>query len=164
MLPVLVSIALVAAESSSSGGTHSVVSNTASRCLCNQMSLQPLFIVSPSEVNWIYAVSLLEKHMTILWFLVSVSWAVVSVSIKPQLNSAETVCSRMHPVRWFFAALLAAGTSELCCAGPLHAQCKVEWYALFLLYILSDVLCLIFITKKYLILHNSAKMSSICKI
>ncbi|XP_044194857.1 uncharacterized protein LOC122972145 [Thunnus albacares] len=29
---------------------------------------------------------------------------------------------------WFLAVILAVGISELCCAGPLHAQCKVEWY------------------------------------
>ncbi|XP_056220619.1 uncharacterized protein LOC130161380 isoform X2 [Seriola aureovittata] len=34
----------------------------------------------------------------------------------------------MHPVHWFLAVFLAVGASELCCAGPLHAQCKVEWY------------------------------------
>ncbi|XP_070709513.1 uncharacterized protein [Pempheris klunzingeri] len=34
----------------------------------------------------------------------------------------------MHPGRWFLAVLLAVGTSEPCCAGPLHAQCRVEWY------------------------------------
>lgn len=37
---------------------------------------------------------------------------------------------------WFLAVLLALGcTSGPCRAGPLHAQCKVEWY-LFFLYIL----------------------------
>uniref|UniRef100_A0A3Q3VWM6 Uncharacterized protein n=1 Tax=Mola mola TaxID=94237 RepID=A0A3Q3VWM6_MOLML len=35
----------------------------------------------------------------------------------------------MHPVRWFLIVLLAIDcTSDLCSAGPLHAQCKVEWY------------------------------------
>ncbi|XP_041823417.1 uncharacterized protein LOC121628459 isoform X2 [Melanotaenia boesemani] len=34
----------------------------------------------------------------------------------------------MHPVCWAFAAALVVGSSGFCCAGPLHAQCKVEWY------------------------------------
>uniref|UniRef100_A0A8D3D7F3 Uncharacterized protein n=1 Tax=Scophthalmus maximus TaxID=52904 RepID=A0A8D3D7F3_SCOMX len=34
----------------------------------------------------------------------------------------------MTPGHWLLAVLLVAGASELCCAGPLHAQCKVEWY------------------------------------
>ncbi|XP_042366032.1 uncharacterized protein LOC121960425 [Plectropomus leopardus] len=34
----------------------------------------------------------------------------------------------MYPVRWLFAVLLTAGATELCCGGPLHAQCSVEWY------------------------------------
>ncbi|XP_068160630.1 uncharacterized protein [Antennarius striatus] len=34
----------------------------------------------------------------------------------------------MHPVHLFIAFLLAFGTSGYCSAGPLHAQCKVEWY------------------------------------
>uniref|UniRef100_A0A3Q2GN45 Uncharacterized protein n=1 Tax=Cyprinodon variegatus TaxID=28743 RepID=A0A3Q2GN45_CYPVA len=33
--------------------------------------------------------------------------------------------SRMHVGRWILAVLL--GTS-VCDAGPLHAQCKVDWY------------------------------------
>ncbi|XP_052452733.1 uncharacterized protein LOC128013649 [Carassius gibelio] len=27
-----------------------------------------------------------------------------------------------------FIAIVTLGTSEFCSAGPLHAQCKVEWY------------------------------------
>uniref|UniRef100_A0A3B5AYH1 Uncharacterized protein n=1 Tax=Stegastes partitus TaxID=144197 RepID=A0A3B5AYH1_9TELE len=34
----------------------------------------------------------------------------------------------MHLVHWILAGLLAVGSSRLCGAGPLHAQCKVEWY------------------------------------
>ena len=37
----------------------------------------------------------------------------------------------MNPSRWFFAVFLTVGASELCCAGPFHAQCKVDWYAFF---------------------------------
>uniref|UniRef100_A0A3B4F4E7 Uncharacterized protein n=1 Tax=Pundamilia nyererei TaxID=303518 RepID=A0A3B4F4E7_9CICH len=35
---------------------------------------------------------------------------------------------KMHSVYWVIAVLLAVGSSEICYAGPLHAQCKVEWY------------------------------------
>ncbi|KAK2859314.1 hypothetical protein Q5P01_003934 [Channa striata] len=34
----------------------------------------------------------------------------------------------MLPVRWFLAVLLIIGVSKITCAGPLHAQCKVDWY------------------------------------
>ncbi|XP_034001099.1 uncharacterized protein LOC117494343 [Trematomus bernacchii] len=34
----------------------------------------------------------------------------------------------MNPSRWLFAVFLTVGASELCCAGPFHAQCKVDWY------------------------------------
>ncbi|XP_054593644.2 uncharacterized protein [Nothobranchius furzeri] len=34
----------------------------------------------------------------------------------------------MHVLHWVFLGLLAVGSHEFCCAGPLHAQCKVEWY------------------------------------
>lgn len=41
---------------------------------------------------------------------------------------------KMHSVYWVIAVLLAVGSSEICYAGPLHAQCKVEWYDVFSLY------------------------------
>ncbi|XP_056869178.1 uncharacterized protein LOC130513917 [Takifugu flavidus] len=35
----------------------------------------------------------------------------------------------MHPACWFLTVLLALGcTPGPCRAGPLHAQCKAEWY------------------------------------
>ncbi|XP_054621894.1 uncharacterized protein LOC129174196 [Dunckerocampus dactyliophorus] len=34
----------------------------------------------------------------------------------------------MNCVLWVSVVFLAAGVSDLCLAGPLHAQCKVEWY------------------------------------
>lgn len=69
--------------------------------------------------------------------------AVVSVSIKTRLNFVETVWSMMHSVCWFLAVLLAVDTSVLCCAGPLHAQCKVEWYVWFISFVhtLIDTFC-----------------------
>uniref|UniRef100_A0A3P9KVF5 Uncharacterized protein n=1 Tax=Oryzias latipes TaxID=8090 RepID=A0A3P9KVF5_ORYLA len=34
----------------------------------------------------------------------------------------------MLAVRWLFALVFAVGSHKLCWGGPLHAQCKVEWY------------------------------------
>ncbi|XP_069369030.1 uncharacterized protein [Paralichthys olivaceus] len=34
----------------------------------------------------------------------------------------------MHPAHKLLSVLLLVGASEFCSAGPLHAQCKVEWY------------------------------------
>ncbi|XP_034037132.1 uncharacterized protein LOC117519946 [Thalassophryne amazonica] len=34
----------------------------------------------------------------------------------------------MHPVHWFLVMTLAACSTELSCAGPLHSQCKVQWF------------------------------------
>ena len=42
----------------------------------------------------------------------------------------------MYPVGWFLAVFLAIATSQLCCAGPLHAQCKVEWYAFIFVFVI----------------------------
>lgn len=81
-----------------------------------------------------------------LSFMPLSSWSCCSVSSKFRLNFPEAVWSEMHPRNWFFAVLVV-GTSDLCCAGPLHAQCKVEWYALFLfIYSLTEDVCLVFIT------------------
>uniref|UniRef100_A0A674NJG8 Uncharacterized protein n=2 Tax=Takifugu rubripes TaxID=31033 RepID=A0A674NJG8_TAKRU len=55
-------------------------------------------------------------------------------SLKPTLlvllsSSAETSSDNMHPACWFLTVLLALGcTPGPCRAGPLHAQCKAEWY------------------------------------
>lgn len=34
----------------------------------------------------------------------------------------------MHSVYWDVAVLLFVGSTSYTYAGPLHAQCKVEWY------------------------------------
>ncbi|TNN50105.1 hypothetical protein EYF80_039711 [Liparis tanakae] len=34
----------------------------------------------------------------------------------------------MRAVGWLAVLLLAAGSAGFCRAGPLHAQCQVEWY------------------------------------
>lgn len=73
--------------------------------------------------------------MIILWFFAfyaSQSLELSSVWVL-SLNFAEAVRSRMRPDHWFLVVFLAFVTAELCCSGPLHAQCKVEWYTLFLL-------------------------------
>ncbi|XP_040926440.1 uncharacterized protein LOC121202186 [Betta splendens] len=36
--------------------------------------------------------------------------------------------SRMGSARWLLPLLLLVGASERSGAGPLHAQCRVEWY------------------------------------
>uniref|UniRef100_A0A3P8WSV5 Uncharacterized protein n=1 Tax=Cynoglossus semilaevis TaxID=244447 RepID=A0A3P8WSV5_CYNSE len=36
--------------------------------------------------------------------------------------------SKINPVVWWCALFLLVGSSGLCFAGPLHAQCKVDWY------------------------------------
>ena len=51
--------------------------------------------------------------------------------------------SKMYPVGWFLAVFLAVSTSQLCCAGPLHAQCKVEWYAFIFVFIIIIIIIII---------------------
>lgn len=61
-------------------------------------------------------------HMTLLLLLLLISYTETS--------------KNMHQACWFLAVLLAFGcTSAPCRAGPLHAQCKVEWYLFFFTYV-----------------------------
>uniref|UniRef100_A0A3B5KYY3 Uncharacterized protein n=1 Tax=Xiphophorus couchianus TaxID=32473 RepID=A0A3B5KYY3_9TELE len=43
-------------------------------------------------------------------------------------QSAAAGWSRMHLVHWAFTALLGIGSFGFCYAGPIHAECKVDWY------------------------------------
>lgn len=57
------------------------------------------------------------------------------------ISSAETSSDNMPQCCWSLAVLLALGfTSGPCRAGPLHAQCKVEWYLYFSHVLSNDAL------------------------
>lgn len=58
-----------------------------------------------------------------------------------QTKLVHLVYGKMHSVYWIIAVLLAVGSSEICYAGPLHAQCKVEWYDVFSLYTIGFFCC-----------------------
>lgn len=100
-------------------------------CFVWRASLSLSFSLSGSEVNlmrmfpfqkstWSHVIVVFQTfpRMTLLLLLIS---------------SAETSSDNMAQGCWFLAVLLALGcTSGPCRAGPLHAQCKVQWYSFFI--------------------------------
>jgi len=68
----------------------------------------------------------------------------------------------MRAERWLAALLLTVGSAGFCCAGPLHAQCQVEWYVGFILNF--DRRCDVFdLNSKTIILHNSQNVEGFMK-
>lgn len=149
-------LVLIEASSSSSSRADrsrnyvfSALLNAASRCLCKPnfaVLLEHLFLRSKFNLGCFFS-SKAHDHPVILMILyfsffflhlacVPVTGAVVRGSAEfRQIFFFFSFWSRMYSVHQFLAIFLAVGcTSDLCCAGPLHAQCKVEWWASFLLY------------------------------
>lgn len=91
-----------------------------SRCFCksNKFTASPRRLLFKSKLNFCLTSHVFLKQKC--------TWSSCDF-LHSLIRQMKLWGSRMHPVHWFLALLLAAEASELSYAGPLHAQCKVEW-------------------------------------